>query len=374
MAESSTWLVACASDEVPHRRVPVDPTSGLPDFGALSPSDLVWTEGLSEWVTVASVRGPASTATAAMSSENPWDAASPSMTPGAAASPADYWWSVGPSTSPVYSGSAEVGATGGPPSASGEGGKSLGLELDTAALEELLTFHVAPASPPTSSAALGASAVGSGGDDQPSASAAPGGGRAMDSAWMSPPPDVVPPTVGAPSGFGHVLLEMVETERSYATSLTLVLQEYRPALQPLAPTALTPVFEALEAIQRTSEELLGRLEHVLEAYMLMRGGDGGGKGGGHRGSAYGGDGSDGGDGGEQRLNGEQLAAAALAQAFLPHGAPARGATGGPSERPLAVRGVSHPLDRYRPYVNAYGRLPANDPDAHCPPPRPSGLL
>ena len=36
------------------------------------------------------------------------------------------------------------------------------------------------------------------------------------------------------SGFGQVLLELVETERSYATCLSQLLRAYRPALQPLA--------------------------------------------------------------------------------------------------------------------------------------------
>ena len=41
-----------------------------------------------------------------------------------------------------------------------------------------------------------------------------------------------------------------------------------PALQPLAPTVLTQLFAALAAVQHTSEELLGRMEHVLEGYLL----------------------------------------------------------------------------------------------------------
>ena len=69
-------------------------------------------------------------------------------------------------------------------------------------------------------------------------------------------------------GFGQVLLELIETERTYMAGLDALLQSYRPALQPLAPSVLTPVFGALEAIHVTSEELLGKVEFILEGYLL----------------------------------------------------------------------------------------------------------
>ena len=60
------------------------------------------------------------------------------------------------------------------------------------------------------------------------------------------------------SVFGQVLIELIETERSYMVGLDALLHSYRPALQPLAPTVLTQLFAALSAVQHTSEELLGR--------------------------------------------------------------------------------------------------------------------
>ena len=72
------------------------------------------------------------------------------------------------------------------------------------------------------------------------------------------------------SGFGQVLVEVIETERSYLSGLDALLSSYRPALQPLAPTVLTPLFKSIEGIHHASEELLGRVDAILEGYLLQR--------------------------------------------------------------------------------------------------------
>ena len=59
------------------------------------------------------------------------------------------------------------------------------------------------------------------------------------------------------SGFGRLLREVVETERSYLASLEQLLASYRPALEPLAPTLLGSVFDGLLPLRFLSEELLG---------------------------------------------------------------------------------------------------------------------
>ena len=158
-------------------------------------------------------------------------------------------------------------------------------------------------------------------------------------------------------GFGQVLLELIETERTYMAGLDALLQSYRPALQPLAPSVLAPVFIALDAIHVTSEELLGKVEFILEGYLL------------HAEHAASAPPSSGGAGG-WAADREQWAAAALAEAFVPkaalqralsstpHGAMAPSSTSS-SSAAAAVAGGSaaesehHPLYRYRSYVNHY---------------------
>jgi hypothetical protein len=131
-----------------------------------------------------------------------------------------------------------------------------------------------------------------------------------------------PPPAKA-SGFGRLLIELIETERSYQTGLEQLLTGFRPALQPLAPTVLTPLFESIGAIHRTSEELLGRLEHVQEICMNSR-------------EIVPGAGSMP-IGRREAMEREVWAAAALAEAFRPPTASLR----------------EHPLSRYRAFVNHF---------------------
>ena len=193
------------------------------------------------------------------------------------------------------------------------------------------------------------------------------------SAEAAPPPTMSEP-VRRRSKFDQVLLEMIETERSYVTCLDQLLHAYRPVLQPLAPTVLSSIFHALEPIQRTSEELLGRLEHVLEGCLI-------------RTEEHGGAAAiqppdrcsppvpSAPGGGSSRVDAKdrwlpsgrtEWAAAALAQAFMPHGwsaAAASGTAAGTAEGaaargPLPPRGgasrlSAHPLQRYRAYVNHF---------------------
>ena len=109
------------------------------------------------------------------------------------------------------------------------------------------------------------------------------------------------------SVFGQVLLELVETERSYITGLDALQHSYRPALQPIAPTVLTQLFAALSAVKHTSEELLGRVEFILEGYLLSTQ---------HSQQRT-----------QQPEDREQWAAAALAEAFTPGSSSSHGSSG-----------------------------------------------
>jgi hypothetical protein len=87
----------------------------------------------------------------------------------------------------------------------------------------------------------------------------------------------------------QVIMEVVDSERSYLASLEQLLRHFRPALQPLAPSLASAIFEGLGAIVTVSEvqrdpgdiwtlkspestscisqELLGRLEAIPEVLL-----------------------------------------------------------------------------------------------------------
>ncbi|KAL1527259.1 hypothetical protein AB1Y20_015934 [Prymnesium parvum] len=113
--------------------------------------------------------------------------------------------------------------------------------------------------------------------------------------------------------FGRLLEELVQTERSYLAAVEQLLCEYRPALEPLAPTLLRAVFDELPPLQRLSEELLGKLDSLARASAV------------------------------------QLPAAAEGepQGYWP--AAALAATFAPSH----VEAEAHPLLRYQRYINQY---------------------
>lgn len=132
--------------------------------------------------------------------------------------------------------------------------------------------------------------------------------------------------------------------------LEQLLFSYRPALQPLAPTVLAPLFESVAAIHRTTEELLGRLEHILEGFVLRDAGTA---------AAPTVDAAGAADAAVAER--ELWAAAALAEAFTPHvsggGGDTRAADGASAVRasPAAMRRQleQHPLSRYRAFVNRF---------------------
>ena len=77
-----------------------------------------------------------------------------------------------------------------------------------------------------------------------------GGGEALaeprPSGGSPGPPQPLPEEL---SKFGRLLRELVETERSYLQSVEQLLSNYRPALEPLAPTLLSAVFDELLPIR-----------------------------------------------------------------------------------------------------------------------------
>lgn len=85
----------------------------------------------------------------------------------------------------------------------------------------------------------------------------------------SPSSPPVQPTSESRVKFKRLLQELVETERSYLLSIQQLLASYRPALEPLAPNTLAPVFDELQPILFLSEELLGKLEFLLLSSVIQ---------------------------------------------------------------------------------------------------------
>ena len=108
-----------------------------------------------------------------------------------------------------------------------------------------------------------------------------------------------------------IIDELIRTELTFLDGIKFLLHSYRPALLRLVPSLA--IFDGLEAIQKVSEELLGRLEPIPLASSVAAA--------------------------EASAEAEALSwtAAALGAALVPRG-------GGAAE---------HALNRYRPFINTF---------------------
>ena len=190
----------------------------------LDPEALVWTEGLTSWLPVRSLRTlevPAPTSSAAAVDDLGWTSAEGQpdtgdldsaffASPASAADPLDALFAA-----PLDSGLDD----------------ELFSELADTAPQELHPESPPPPPPPPPT--------------QPQPLAPETESRALQATEPEPQ---APQDKERMSGFGRVLWELVETERSYLVCLDQLLHSYRPALQALAPTVLGPLFGGLDAL------------------------------------------------------------------------------------------------------------------------------
>ena len=223
--------------------VPVD-ALGNPELQSMHPEALVWTEGLSEWEPVSS-----------FAQYYPSDSASAAAQAADSVQPAN--GSVGTTTAPA---SAHIAATKPQPASAASGEQP--TPPSAAPQADAAVAVLAPAPPPPPPPQEPEQQL-----PQPQPSPPP-----------PPPPQEPEPSPHAAQAkldakFSQVLLELIDTERTYIAGLDALLSAYRPALQPLAPTVLRPLFASVEGIHLASEELLGKVEYILEGVVLGGGGE-----------------------------------------------------------------------------------------------------